>query len=129
MSKSVPTMLICCLSAVCPKPTVPYLHSAGKLGQDIHCYGPKFDCSNLVVILDPIWPIPRGFTVPQNRSGTDIGTCLESPLMCRFLGRRARRRRLGTGLQASEKRQGTKSRGAFRVYGDLTGAAMMAGLA
>jgi hypothetical protein len=36
---------------------------------------------------------------------------------------------LGTGLQASEKRQGTKSRGAFRVYGDLTGAAMMAGLA
>ncbi len=49
--------------------------------------------------------------------------------LCRFLGRRARRRRLGTGLEASEKRQGTKSRGAFRVYGDLTGAAMMAALA
>jgi len=50
-------------------------------------------------------------------------------LMCRFLGCPARRRRLGTGFQASEKRQGTKSRGVFQVYGDLTGAAMMAGLA
>jgi hypothetical protein len=36
---------------------------------------------------------------------------------------------LGTGLQASEKRQGTKLRGAFQVYGDLTEAAMMAALA
>ena len=53
----------------------------------------------------------------------------ECLLLCRFLGRRARRRGLGTGLQASEKRQGTKSRGAFRVYGDLTGAVMVAGLA
>ncbi len=51
------------------------------------------------------------------------------PVVCRFLGRPARRRRLGTGLQASEKRQGTKSRGGFQVYGDLTGAAMMAALA
>jgi hypothetical protein len=32
-------------------------------------------------------------------------------------------------LEASEKRQGTKSREAFQVYGDLTGAAMMAALA
>jgi len=36
---------------------------------------------------------------------------------------------LGTGLRASEKRQGTKSRADFEVYGDLTGAAMMAALA
>ena len=34
-----------------------------------------------MAILGSIWPIPRGFTVPQNRSGPDIGTCLESPLM------------------------------------------------
>ncbi len=41
---------------------------------------PKTDHSNLVAILEPIWLLPRGFTVPQNRSGTDIGACLESPL-------------------------------------------------
>ena len=54
---------------------------------------------------------------------------LECLSLCRFLGRPARRRMLGTGLQASEKRQGTKSRGVFQIYGDLTGTAMMAGLA
>ncbi len=63
-----------------------------------------------------------------NSSDTISPKC-ECLLLCRFLGHPARRRRLGTGLQASEKRQGTKSRGAFRVYGDLTGAAMMAALA
>ncbi len=36
------------------------------------------------------------------RSSEDFRT-LSRPHLCRFLGRRARRRRLGTGLQASEK--------------------------
>ncbi len=78
-------------------------------------------------------PLLIQWTAPTRRHiGAKMHLMLQSylsPLMCRFLGRPARRMRLGTGLQASEKRQGTKSRGAFRVYGDLTGAAMMAGLA
>ncbi len=35
------------------------------------------------VIPSPIWPLPREFTGPQNRSGADLGTCLESPFVAK----------------------------------------------
>ncbi len=42
---------------------------------------PKSDHSNLVTILGPIWPLPRAFSIPQDRPSTDIRTCLENPFM------------------------------------------------
>jgi len=57
---------------------------------------PKSYYSNLVAVLGPTWPLPKGFSVPQNRSDTDIGTCLESPLVMQWTA--PTRRHLGAKI-------------------------------
>jgi hypothetical protein len=37
-----------------------------------------------MAILGPVWLLLRGLAVLQNRSGSDIGTCLGSPLMMQW---------------------------------------------
>ena len=53
----------------------------------------------------------------------------ELPLLCRFLGRPARRKWLHTPSGGVREAPRHEIAGCFEVYGDLTGAAMMAAVA